>query len=230
MTERRTVKGSAGTLQAHVDRRADSSAQESPSRARIDTLTDAELIEDLRTRGSDALDALLYRYRRLVLRVATNILRDAAEAEDVTQEVFLEVFAKAHQYDPSRGAVKVWLLQYAYHRSFRRKSSLRRRQEWQSEELDDRLSRRTMSLHELTPLERRWLLRTALAHLPTNQRATLELVCFEELDLREVAQRLHVSWGSARHYYYRGLSNLRSWFARGRASISKLEPPAARIG
>ena len=44
---------------------------------------------------------------------------------DLTQEVFLEIFRKAHLYDPSRGSVKVWLLQYAYHRTLRRKAMLK---------------------------------------------------------------------------------------------------------
>jgi RNA polymerase sigma-70 factor, ECF subfamily len=155
-----------------------------------------------------------------------DILRDVAEAEDVTQDEFLEVFAKAHQYDPSRGGVRVWLLHCAYHLSFRRKPSSGRRQESQSDMLDERLSQRVIGLRELTPQERRWLLRSALAHLPTNQRATLELVCFEDLDLHEVAQRLHDSWGSARHYY-RGLRNLRSWF-REQASVNPVAGTAGR--
>ena len=67
---------------------------------------DAVLIAEMHLPGSDALAALFRRYIRLVHRVAANILRDDAEAEDVTQEVFLEVYRKAHLYDPSRGAVR----------------------------------------------------------------------------------------------------------------------------
>src|SRR5258706_13592309 len=88
---------------------------------------DAILIAEMHLPESDALAALFRRYIRLVHRVAANILRDDAEAEDVTQEVFLEIYRKAHLYDPSRGAVRVWLLQYAYRRSVQRKNVLRRR-------------------------------------------------------------------------------------------------------
>src|SRR5262249_53521093 len=78
---------------------------------------DAELMADMHAPSGDPLGALICRYGRLVHRVALDILHDAGEAEDVTQEVFLEVYRKAHLYDPSRGSVRVWLLQYAYHRS-----------------------------------------------------------------------------------------------------------------
>ena len=63
----------------------------------------------------------------------------------------------------------------------------------------------------LTPDECRWLLRSGLAQLPEKQRTTLELTCFEDLTLRDVAGRLGVSVGCTRHYYYRGLARLQRW-------------------
>jgi RNA polymerase sigma-70 factor, ECF subfamily len=179
--------------------------------------SDAELIADLHGASDDALDLLLRRYARLVHRVAANILRDPTEAEDITQEVFFEISRKAHLYDPQRGTVKVWLLQYAYHRTLRRKADLQRRAAYRGEPIE-LLDLRTVRTHGAPPLlsrqERRWLLRAGLDQLPERQRTTLELVCLEELTLRDVAERLRVSLGCARHYYYRGLERLRSWADR----------------
>jgi RNA polymerase sigma-70 factor (ECF subfamily) len=172
---------------------------------------DAQLMAGICTNDGDALGALFRRYGRLVRRIATDILRDAGEAEDVTQDVFFEVYCKAHQYDPSRGSVRVWLLQYAYHRSFRRKDALRRRAAYRGEPLDKLDAWAGQSRQQLTHDECRWILREGLARLPERQRVTLELVCFEELSLRDVAQRLAVTPGCARHYYYRGLASLRAW-------------------
>ena len=58
------------------------------------------------------------------------------------------------------------------------------------------------------------MLRRALTHLPERQRRTMELACFEDMSLHDVADRFGVSIGCARHYYYRGLTRLRAW-ARG---------------
>ncbi len=188
---------------------------------------DAELVAAMRAGDGDALEDLIRRYARLVYRIAADILRDAAEAEDVTQDVFLEIYRKAHLYDASRGTVKVWLLQYAYHRTLRRKSSLRRRIAYCGDPLEEmdpfqagklcvdtrvRLDASTDGRPRLyTRDECRWLISAGLAQLPDQQRKTLELVCLEDLPLRDVADRLRVSLGCARHYYYRGLARLRCW-------------------
>jgi RNA polymerase sigma-70 factor (ECF subfamily) len=176
---------------------------------------DADLIAEMHLPDSDALGALFRRYIRLVHRVAVDILRDEGEAEDVTQEVFLEIYRKSHLYDPSRGAVRVWLLQYAYRRSLRRKDVLRRRAAYGGESLDGVEPPIRGYRQHLTREECRWVIRAGLAQLPERQRATLELACLEEKSLREVAQRLRVSLGCARHYYYRGLARLRAWAAVG---------------
>ena len=73
---------------------------------------------------SDAIGILFDRYSRLIFAVAKKILRDPEEAEDLTQEVFIEIYKKAHLYDASKGTVKTWLLQYAYHRSLNRRRYL----------------------------------------------------------------------------------------------------------
>jgi RNA polymerase sigma-70 factor, ECF subfamily len=195
--------------------------------------SDAELIADLQAPNGDALSALLRRYRRLVHRVAADILRDTGEAEDVTQEVFLEIYRKSHLYDPSRGTVKVWLLQYAYHRTLRRKAVLSRRAAYRGEPLDlvdgvrgcakDHGARRQLSRDEC-----RWLIRAGLAQLPERQRTTLELMCVEDLTLRDVAHRLRVSLGCARHYYYRGLARLKAWAHARSAPRRHLTRAAAR--
>lgn len=185
--------------------------------------SDSELMIAMRAANGEAFDALFRRYGRLVYRVAADILRDAAEAEDVTQEVFLEVYRKAHLYEPSRGSVRVWFLQYAYHRTLGRRAALRRRAAYRGQPLDLAELPAVVRRSALTRDECRWVIRAGLGQLSSRQRATLELACFEELSLRDVAERLGVTLGAARHYYYRGLARLRAW---ARTSADD-RPPAA---
>lgn len=190
---------------------------------------DAVLIAEMHQPESDALAALFRRYIRLVHRVAANILRDDAEAEDVTQEVFLEIYRKAHLYDPSRGAVRVWLLQYAYRRSVQRKNVLRRRAAYRGEPLDGVDPTPRGRPRALTGEESRWFIRRGLAQLTAPQRATLELACLEDVSLQDVAKQLCVSVGCARHYYYRGLARLRAWAQSGLAAAdAERSGPATR--
>jgi len=173
--------------------------------------TDAELIRDVCQEKPGALERLFHRYVRLVHGIAHRILNDRAEAEDVAQEVFLEIYRKAHLYTEARGSFRVWLLQYVYHRTLRRKAMLRRRAAYHGEPIEILDEGPAGHPHRLSPEECRWVLRTALAQLPDRQRTTLELTCFEDLPLREVAERLGVSVGCTRHYYYRGLARLQQW-------------------
>lgn len=175
------------------------------------SLTDAELMNDIRADKHDALEVLFRRYVRLVRSIASGILKDRAEAEDVTQEIFYEIYRKAYLYDPARGSVRVWLLQYVYRRTLRRKAVLRRRAGYAAESIETVDGRVEDCRRRLTLDECRWVLRSGLEQLPQQQRTTLELTCFEDLTLRDVAERLGVSLGCTRHYYYRGLARLQRW-------------------
>src|SRR5215472_1560527 len=87
-------------------------------------MTDEDVMEQLRDGNPDALPILFDRFHRLVLKIALRILRDPGEAEDVMQEIFLEIFNKADRFDPRKGSAKTWFLQYAYHRSLSRRQYL----------------------------------------------------------------------------------------------------------
>ena len=178
--------------------------------AGVQTMSDPELVAAMCRGQTEALDLLFMRYARLVYKIAADILKDGAEAEDSTQEVFFEIYRKASLYDPARGSVRSWLLQYAYRRTVRRKLLLARRAAYRGEPIEA-----VDALHQhqprLTRDECGWVLRSGLAQLTERQRTTLELTCFEDLTLRDVAERLGVSVGCTRHYYYRGLARLQQW-------------------
>lgn len=182
-------------------------------RGNVEAQSDTDAMAALQAMDGEALETLVCRYGGMIERVAASILRDDGEAEDVVQEVFLEIYRKAHLYNPARGSVRVWLLQYAYHRSLRRKAALRLRAAYRGEPLNVAEAIPRGRERCLTSDECGWILRAGLAQLPERQRATLELACFEELSLRDIAERLDVSLGCVRHYYYRGLARLRRWAA-----------------
>src|SRR5713101_9802653 len=96
--------------------------------ARLLDIDDEPLMRELQAGNTDAFAVVFKRYHRLVHVVALNILRDASEAEDLVQDVFLEIYQKVGQFDPVRGMLKVWLLQYAYSRSINRRNYLLVRQ------------------------------------------------------------------------------------------------------
>ena len=173
--------------------------------------SDAELVREMCDERADALERIFHRYVRLVTGIAHRILNDHGEAEDITQEVFLEIYRKAHLYSPARGSFRVWLLQYVYHRTLRRKAVLRRRAAYCGDPIEVAGEPFVEPCTGLSRDECRWVLHSLIDRLPSRQRLTLELTCFEDLPLRDVAARLGVSVGCTRHYYYRGLARLQHW-------------------
>ena len=182
---------------------------------RMSNLSDEDVIQRLRQGDTDALPILFDRFYRLILRIAARILRDPGEAEDLMQEVFLELYNKAAQFDPARGTAKTWILQYAYHRSLSRRQYLALRNFY---------DRRRITEHEvagsisgnvswrgLTFSEWRRVIEQGLATLNQKQRKTLELACFDGLLLGEIAERTKESLPNVRHHYYRGLEGLRKF-------------------
>src|SRR5467141_1520185 len=94
----------------------------------LQDFSDEQIMVEVQRGNGDAFAVLFDRYHRLVLMTALKIVRDVAEAEEVTQDVFFEIYQTAGKFDPARGTLKVWLLQYAYHRSINRRNYLLLRQ------------------------------------------------------------------------------------------------------
>ncbi len=173
---------------------------------------DEELAEFLKEGCTASLAMLFDRHHRLVFNVASKILRDRTEAEDLMQDVFIEVFRDAYKFDVTRGTFKTWLLQYAYHRSLNRRKYLATRG------LYDISSARAASAEpasaqfgrsRMTPVDWSAALKAGMRRLNPRERQTIELACFQGLLLREVADQLKVSLPNVRNHYYRGLKKLR---------------------
>jgi RNA polymerase sigma-70 factor (ECF subfamily) len=194
-------------------------------------LSDESLMLHLQAGHADVLSVIFDRYYRLVLSVAMKILRDVGEAEDLMQTVFLEIFKSAAQFDPARGTLKVWILQYAYHRGMSRRQHLSIRNFYKNSdiaELQGELLPADVS--HFNDQEIRRLVTQALGSLNETQSQVLKLAYFEGLSLKEIADHTNESLGNVRHHYYRGLKRLRDVIKtepRVKLQFEKQEPADA---
>lgn len=200
----------------------------------LSSLSDEGLMLHLVNGCGDALAVLFDRYHRLVLNVALRILRDMGEAEDLMQTVFLEIFRSAAQFDSRKGTTKVWILQYAYHRSFNRRQylNLRGLYERHEEPVFEKPLGRSVQQRGLGVLESQRLVRQALGSLTKVQTEIVELAFYEGLTMREIAERRGESFDSVRHHYYRGLEKLRSMLcerADAHSQVSRAGKRVARV-
>lgn len=178
-------------------------------------LSDETVMAHLKQGHDDALTVLFERYHRLVFSIAVKVLRDEGEAEDVTQNVFLEVFRNAVQFDPQKGSTKAWLLQYAYHRTFNRLRYLKVRGLQRDFDVASELERQVedaflVATKTLDTVDRTRMVRQAFRVLTSAQSNTLKLAFFEGLSLKEISERTGEPLGNVRHHYYRGLDRMRS--------------------
>ena len=193
------------------------------SYACLSALSDEDLIEKLAGGCHDCLAVLFDRHYRLVLGIASTVLRDSAEGEDVLQTVFLETYRVAGRFDRSKGSAKAWLIRYAFHRSLDRRRQLRLRGFYDAVDANE-IERRAAEHTTAIPLkgwnsfELSRILEQGFACITPDQRTTLYLAFFEGLSMREIAERLGATFVNVRHHYYRGLQKLRLFMNREFAS------------
>ena len=177
----------------------------------LDILPDEKIMSEVQADNGDAFAVLFDRYHRLVLVTALNIVRDVAEAEEVTQGVFLEVYRAARQFDPAKGSLKVWLLQFAYHRSINRRNYLVLRHFYTRGDMQEALAWESsgVTAPEFAVQEASRLADEALLLLNEPQRRTIRMVFLEGMTLKEVAEQTKESFSNVRNHYYRGLDRMR---------------------
>jgi RNA polymerase sigma-70 factor (ECF subfamily) len=186
-----------------------------PSWTELRDSSDTDLVGFWTSGVDDAFAAIVDRYQRLVFSVAVRIVKDEAEAEDVVQIVFLDIFRDVGKFDASRGTLKVWLLQYAYSRSMNRRQHLECRQFYSRTDLDDLrpgdLSTRPVGGNSLSAGEVSRLLEQAFTQLSDGQREAIELIYFQGLKFSEAVRKTGATMPQLRHHYYRGLAKIRDF-------------------
>ena len=177
-------------------------------------LSDEELLQHVIAGRHDALTVLFDRFHRLVFDVAARIVRDDSEAEEVVQTVFLDIFRAMANFDSRKGILKVWILQYAYHRALHRKRHLVSNHFYGWENLEAAIEIGSgRALWGEVPEAMR-LAEEMLASLKPRQRRIVEMTYYEGLTAEEIACKLDESPHVVRHDLRRGLAFLRETFGR----------------
>ena len=172
---------------------------------------DAALVHRLLQNDVGSFEQLYDRHSRLVYSVVLRILQQAGTAEEVVQDVFLQLWRNASQYDTARGPFVPWLLTLARNRALdtlRLKSERQRRVEDQKDELPSVvvLPQYEKVIDEKRRAER---VRSLISALQPRQKQAIELAYFQGLSHTEIAKELQEPLGTVKSWIRNGLIRLK---------------------
>jgi RNA polymerase sigma-70 factor (ECF subfamily) len=175
-------------------------------------LEDSFLVGQIGSGDQEAFARFFDLHSPAVLGLLFRILGGRGEAEEVLQEVFLQVWRQADRYEPERSTPRGWLLMLARSRALdrlRRRDARRRREEEAAGDADYPRLVRPLGTERLEAVERRDRVNGALDLLSPEQRRCIELAFFEGLTHTQIAERLEAPLGTVKSRILLGMNKLR---------------------
>jgi RNA polymerase sigma-70 factor (ECF subfamily) len=168
------------------------------------------LVRCIAARDQRALHALYERTHRLVFTLIVRITRSRETAEELTLDVFHDVWRRAPTYDPANGSVLGWVMNQARSRALDRLRLEQRKKRVNPHGEDPAAESLASGPHETLELQQQGRrLRNALAALTPHERRAIETAFFAELSHAEVAARLDEPLGTIKTRIRSGLNKLR---------------------
>lgn len=174
--------------------------------------SDIDLMRRIKRREQAALTALYARYGGPVYSFALRVLQNTAQAEEITQDIFLRVWERADQWDPTKGKLSSWLLtmtRYAAIDHIRRENRHPRLAE---PELDDLPQ---IAANPDGDIAEGRILRNLIQQLPSDQGQLIQLAFFGGMSHSELAETLQLPLGTVKTRIRLGLQKLRDlWLSK----------------
>jgi RNA polymerase sigma-70 factor (ECF subfamily) len=172
------------------------------------SVEDVALMAAIAGGDQQALAALYDRFSPMVFALCRRALRDPSAAEDLLEEIFVELWRRADRYDPARGGVATYLATLAHSRAIDRLRAMRRTGQPIPEGLEP-VAPPVDPASGLSGDEQRRRISAALSGLSDDQRAAIELAYYQDLSHSEIAQRLNKPLGTVKTHIRQGLIRLR---------------------
>ena len=174
---------------------------------------EVEILKRIGQGDRRSFEELYDRFSGVLFSTAFRVLNNQEAAEDVLQDVFIQIWEKAPLYDPTRGKPMTWAITLTRNKAIDRLRSTQRRSRLQDEmereagtfeKFDDR-----SSFDAAAGMETGKLVRDAVQKLPKDQREAIELAFFSSLTQTEIAGRLNEPLGTVKARIRRGMMKLK---------------------
>jgi RNA polymerase sigma-70 factor, ECF subfamily len=175
--------------------------------------SDLELMEGIQREDSEALSQLYDRYNGILKALILRVVHNEAEADDLLQEIFMEIWNQAKNFSAQRGKPLGWMVTLARRRAI---DGLRKKQAYARAE--ERLQHETEQqpeawIHNSTEEEildgdRRVLIWRVIGVLPPAQQQAIELAFFRGMSQREIAAKTNTPLGTVKTRLELGLKKI----------------------
>jgi RNA polymerase sigma-70 factor (ECF subfamily) len=176
-------------------------------------IPDADLLRAVAQGDEESLAAIYDRYRTILFGLLFRILGNRAEAEDILQEVFVQVWQRARDFDENRGKAFTWLVTLARSRAIDRLRSLGSRSRTIEAATKESADAVADAVEDAINSERGEVVREALKELPEEQRAALLMAYFDGFSQSEIAERTNTPLGTVKTRMRTGMTKLREVLA-----------------
>jgi RNA polymerase sigma-70 factor (ECF subfamily) len=178
----------------------------------LSSIPDEALLKKISRRNQVALTELYGRYGQMLRTMIDSLVHEGAEADDVLQEIFLQIWKEADNYSPKAGKPIGWMVTIARRRAIdrlRRRQAYFRAQERYREMLDGQPQRPQRDAEKTFVLsDLRRFLKKRMRSLPRLQREAIELAFFNGLSHREIAAATRAPLGTVKTRLELGLQKL----------------------
>jgi len=175
-------------------------------------VTDETLLKRISQHQQPALNELYSRYGHILKAVIDSVVHEEAEADDVLQEIFLQIWKEANNYSPTAGKPLGWVVTIARRRAIdrlRRRQAYCRARDRYSEQLERQPIRPRRLLNDTFVLDDlRRFLKKRMRNLPAHQREAIDLAFFKGLSHREIAAATNTPLGTVKTRLELGLQKL----------------------
>jgi RNA polymerase sigma-70 factor, ECF subfamily len=178
----------------------------------ISSVPDEALMKAVSRRRYDALAELYDRHGKRLRATIDGVVHEEGEADDVLQEIFIQIWEEAARYSPQAGKPLGWMVTIARRRAIdrlRRRQAYSRARERYQKRVTQETSNSTRQADEVFMLnDLRHFLKECMRILPRLQREALELAFFKGLSHREIAVATHAPLGTVKTRLELGLQKL----------------------
>jgi RNA polymerase sigma-70 factor, ECF subfamily len=175
--------------------------------------TDLELMQGVQREEPEALSQLYDRYNGIIKALILRVVHNEAEADDLLQEIFMEIWNQSKNFSAQKGKPLGWMVTLARRRAIdklRKKQAYARAEERLQREIEQQPDAwvHNSTEEEILDGDRRILMRRVIEMLPPPQQQAIELAFFRGMSQREIAANTNTPLGTVKTRLELGLKKI----------------------